>query len=273
MERAPTLDDYTHAPLGRFAAGEGWLHFSTNVEPFLAGVVLWGAISVDAIEAVLRCATAATQKLPKLHAAIVDGRRARSLHALCFPLVSEYVIRQRDELARSVSQLAGVRTTGMIGAISEGFFRIVPAPYPVNVFEERGEALRWLGCEAHASAIDEVEERATRTVSSIASSVHQVLSDLLRDGGNPDIDKTARSMSMSVRSLQRRLHEEGTSFQRELNVARVRRAQRLMLDTDASLTTIAIESGFASPSAFSVAFRKLEGMSPSDWRSLRGQRP
>jgi AraC-like DNA-binding protein len=68
------------------------------------------------------------------------------------------------------------------------------------------------------------------------------------------------------RSLQRRLHEHGTSFEIELDALRVEIAQRLMLRTEASLTEISLAVGCASPGHFGVLFRKATGMSPRRWR-------
>jgi AraC-like DNA-binding protein len=48
--------------------------------------------------------------------------------------------------------------------------------------------------------------------------------------------------------------------------ARVRAAKRMLLDGDAPLTTIAIESGCASLQHFNTLFRKRTGQLPSAWR-------
>ncbi len=71
---------------------------------------------------------------------------------------------------------------------------------------------------------------------------------------------------MSERTLQRRLKEEDTSFQAELNNVQMRTAQQLLLETDMKLTAVAVEVGCASLQHFSSLFRKLVGESPSTWR-------
>jgi AraC-like DNA-binding protein len=40
-----------------------------------------------------------------------------------------------------------------------------------------------------------------------------------------------------------------------------------MIESDAPLTAIAIDSGFASLAHFSAAFRRATGQSPTQWRS------
>jgi AraC-like DNA-binding protein len=51
---------------------------------------------------------------------------------------------------------------------------------------------------------------------------------------------------------------------------RVERAKALLAEPAASVTTIALQLGFAETSSFSATFRRLAGMSPSDFR--RGER-
>ena len=72
---------------------------------------------------------------------------------------------------------------------------------------------------------------------------------------------------MSSRSLRRRLAEQGTRYQAVLEEIRRRTATRLLRESQAPVSTIAYELGFASPSDFSRAFRKWTGQSPSAWRA------
>lgn len=82
----------------------------------------------------------------------------------------------------------------------------------------------------------------------------------------PDVDLIAKTMAVSVRTLQRRLFTHQTSFEREVSLARVRRAQRLMVETNLPLSRVATECGFSSLSRLSVVFRKMQGTTPSEWR-------
>ena len=70
------------------------------------------------------------------------------------------------------------------------------------------------------------------------------------------------SSSVSVR-------DGGTSFQLELDAARVRLAKRLLVESDSSLTEIAYDVGCASPQHFSTLFRRVVGAPPSAWRAER----
>lgn len=77
-----------------------------------------------------------------------------------------------------------------------------------------------------------------------------------REPGLTSPDVLARRLGLSVRSMQRRLRDRGTSFEQELRRARVRRAQRLLAETDLKLAGVALDTGFATPAHFSRAFRE-----------------
>jgi AraC family transcriptional regulator len=50
---------------------------------------------------------------------------------------------------------------------------------------------------------------------------------------------------------------------------RLEQAMNMLRDTDASVVSVAAALGYASQTAFSAAFRKLTGETPSDWRRRR----
>jgi AraC-like DNA-binding protein len=67
---------------------------------------------------------------------------------------------------------------------------------------------------------------------------------------------------MSLRNLQRRLEEEGTSYRKALNETRRDIARSYLDEGHTSVTEIAFLLGFADTSGFSRAFRRLTGLSP-----------
>lgn len=56
------------------------------------------------------------------------------------------------------------------------------------------------------------------------------------------------------------------SFVEYLTLQRLKRAQHLLADSDAAITTIAMESGFKSISTFNRVFQKYKGCSPSEFK-------
>jgi AraC-like DNA-binding protein len=86
-------------------------------------------------------------------------------------------------------------------------------------------------------------------------------------GGRPSVEKLAATLQMSARTLQRRLHEERTSYQHVLDDERERTARRLLSDTDLEAGEIAFALGFEELNSFSRAFQTWAGATPTRWRS------
>ncbi len=97
---------------------------------------------------------------------------------------------------------------------------------------------------------------------SLAASVRAVLGSMIHDGA-PKIDRVARSAGTSVRSLQRRLSEEGTSFGTELQTVRRRIAEDLLTRGEIRVGDVAERLGYAQQSAFTRAVRRWTGKPPS----------
>ena len=83
---------------------------------------------------------------------------------------------------------------------------------------------------------------------------------------NVDADTIADRLSMSPRTLRRRLSEEGFTFQEAKNLARERRAKYLLSNSASSLSEIAFDLGYSELSAFSRAFRNWVGETPQAYR-------
>ena len=89
-------------------------------------------------------------------------------------------------------------------------------------------------------------------------------------GGAPSLADVARRLGMSARTLQRRLAAEDTTFAAQLDVLRQRLARVHLADDDVALCEVAWLLGFSEQSAFTRAFKRWTGVSPSAWRSSRG---
>lgn len=82
----------------------------------------------------------------------------------------------------------------------------------------------------------------------------------------PDVETLARGLRTSATTLQRRLHEEGQSYQRLKDALRRDQATELLAGTPLPAAAIAERLGFEEPSAFHRAFKKWTGMSPGAYR-------
>ncbi|MEL7361966.1 MAG: AraC family transcriptional regulator [Bacteroidota bacterium] len=105
----------------------------------------------------------------------------------------------------------------------------------------------------------------------LARQVHDFVTTSLSEG-IPTLSAVARHLGMSVRTLQRRLADEGHSYQTLVDEARRRLARRLLKDTDSSLAEVAFMTGFSEQSAFTRAFKRWAGQTPRSFRlSAQGQ--
>ncbi|GAB5452793.1 MAG: AraC family transcriptional regulator [Halioglobus sp.] len=87
--------------------------------------------------------------------------------------------------------------------------------------------------------------------------------------GDCSIERVAGYLSITKRTLQRRLRAEGTSYKALLEEVRFNVASRYLLESDASLTSLADMLGYSELSAFSNAFKNQTGLSPRRWRAQR----
>ncbi|MDO8268692.1 MAG: AraC family transcriptional regulator [Moraxellaceae bacterium] len=92
-------------------------------------------------------------------------------------------------------------------------------------------------------------------------------------GAFPSLERAAGDLGMSGRTLRRKLAEEGTSYQRELDLVRQKLAEEYFARGGASVTELSLMLGFADSSAFAKAFRKWTGLSPSEYQLQREGSP
>ncbi|HTV64674.1 MAG TPA: AraC family transcriptional regulator [Bryocella sp.] len=85
-------------------------------------------------------------------------------------------------------------------------------------------------------------------------------------GQRPSIEDIAGTLHLSSRTLQRRLQEEGFSFQRVLEEARRQLARHYLNNSALELNEAAYLLGFTDANSFVRAFRGWEGIPPGRWR-------
>jgi AraC-like DNA-binding protein len=81
--------------------------------------------------------------------------------------------------------------------------------------------------------------------------------------GTPSEDHIAKTVSMSTRSLQRRLAAEGTSYTQLLAMVRKELAEHYVANRHIPVTEISYMLGFSDVSSFSRAYKRWTGNSPA----------
>jgi len=109
------------------------------------------------------------------------------------------------------------------------------------------------------------EQLAQKTFSEQAKGI---LKQLLA-GQRPGIQDLARELHVSTRTLQRRLTDQGITFQRLLDEARRELARHYLLHSSRELNETAYLLGYADANSFFRAFHQWEGTSPGQWRLLQ----
>src|SRR5512140_1403609 len=141
--RGATVEELGHDPVGRFVAGETFVHFCAH--PKLWGIVVWGR--PDRAHAMQLGRSLVLELAPPAvpHASLVDASRLEGGNDAAFGALERYVARYGEALKEWVTRLAIVRSKGLGGAIVAGARDVLALPYPVGVFDDAARALEWLG--------------------------------------------------------------------------------------------------------------------------------
>jgi AraC-like DNA-binding protein len=79
--------------------------------------------------------------------------------------------------------------------------------------------------------------------------------------------RVANRLGMSLRSLNRRLKDRGTSLQRIRDEVCADAACEMLASTEKPASEVALILGYSDPSAFTRAFRRWRGVAPVQWRA------
>ncbi len=85
-------------------------------------------------------------------------------------------------------------------------------------------------------------------------------------GRRPTVEDIADALHISSRTIQRRLQDEGSSFQRVLEEARRQLARQYLNNSVLELNEAAYLLGYNDANSFVRAFRTWEGVPPARWR-------
>ena len=110
-----------------------------------------------------------------------------------------------------------------------------------------------------------IEKRAKPKDSPLQRDVERRVEPLL-ETGEVSIDRIARELGFSRQTLYRRLKAEGVTFEEIVDRLRHRLALRFVREQGLSVKESAWRLGFSDPAAFSRAFKRWTGSSPSAMR-------
>jgi AraC-like DNA-binding protein len=122
-----------------------------------------------------------------------------------------------------------------------------------NPFIRRALELQIVGCEDACPT--DLKDELRRLLRSELVKARRSASDI------------ARHLAIHRRTLNRHLKAEGTGFKTVADEVRFGIARQLLGDTDLPLVEIAAALDFSEPAAFTRAFHRWSGATPSSWRA------
>ncbi|HEX8790129.1 MAG TPA: AraC family transcriptional regulator [Polyangiaceae bacterium] len=269
LQRASTLAALLPDPHGKYYVGRTWLSFFAEHGHF-SGTIVWGEPTAEDVKEWTAAADLRLSDACQPHATIFDASKVERLSPSTFGALARYATRNLEGLGARITKLAIVHRGGFAGAVAAGFTKLVPVPFPTENFRDPLKALSWLGCADDAPLLEEVGR--ARTEARLVAPILRDLAMFLHHHPTATPAEAARALALSTRSLQRRLSEQGTTFRHELDQARVRLAQKLLEDSDATVTEVALQVGLTSPQHLSTLFHRCGHENPSAWRArVRGR--
>lgn len=120
--------------------------------------------------------------------------------------------------------------------------------------------------EAHALSQLALLDTDTDLTSRVKQGIQKQLA-----GGVTRQDLIAEELGMTSRTLQRKLSQEGASYQKLLDDVRQQMAEDYLRNTEMSIPEIALRLGYSETTSFHRKFKAAAGQTPGDYR--RGLNP
>ena len=263
MRAAATIEQFVRAPIGRWIAGRTFVVWCWSED--LGGAAIWGQPTETDFDQMFALVDA-YQRDAVTRSVVTDVGRIEAVSATAYAALLEHTRRRLPFYAERVRRHAMVRSGGLLGGLAEGFFPLLGAEHEWQVFESAEQAFGWLDRPDGGTAWRAVE-RIVDDASHTNPDQQRLRAYLRAHLGDATLGSASRALRVSERTLHRRLQAAGTCFRDELAAARVGAAQRLLIETDIKLETIARRVGCGSQAQFTHLFRRTVGQSPSAFRN------
>ena len=116
-------------------------------------------------------------------------------------------------------------------------------------------------------AIMDSKAQALKREDEFLMSLQELLSKSLSQG-IPTLEKTAKQLKISARTLHRRLQERDLNFKKFLQQTREQLAKYYLSDANLSLNEISYLLGYSEQSSFARAFKIWFEMTPNEYRKM-----
>jgi AraC-like DNA-binding protein len=136
--------------------------------------------------------------------------------------------------------------------------------YPKSILSARPRMAHGLTSRILRETCDRILGEV-KTSTGVAGEVYQIVAST--PGHSPSMENVARQLATTVRTLNRKLHVEGTSFTQILDDVRCNLASEYLRSTRLSIEDISELVGFSEAANFRHAFHRWTGSTPARYRS------
>ncbi|WP_169927641.1 AraC family transcriptional regulator [Labilithrix luteola] len=265
----PSLQEFFGPPARRYVLRRSFAYWQAERRVF--GMMMWGRPEEADVLEMVEAYEVGANPLFRGHTSLVDVRDLESVDLMSFETMLAHLKQRRDAWSPNVGKQVVLHRGGFAHAAVVGMFQFLKPAHPVEFCEDPGAAFEAVDA---VDVRDEVEALKARLLG-LPEPVRRLRAAL--DALPPDVAPAAiaKHLGTSIRSLQRRLTECGTSLRAEKQLHILRSAERLLETTELDLDALAARVGASSGSHLVTLFRQHHKTTPGAFRIARhrAQRP
>lgn len=227
--------------------------------------MIWGRPDESDVEEMCAAHEVGADPLFRGHTSLVDVRALEAVDLLAFEKLLAYLKKRRDDWSPNVSKQAVLHRGGFAQATVAGMFQFLQPGHPVAFYDDPIQAYAAVGADDVRIEL----EGLRKTLLGIPEIIRRVQTALEVLPARAGFGAVARSVGMSVRSLQRHLSAAGSSLRHERQKHMLRSSERLLEGTELDLDAISAQVGASSASHLVTLFRQHHKMTPGAYRALR----
>jgi AraC-like DNA-binding protein len=255
------------APIGRYLAGSWFVVWA--YAPSLIGTHYFGQPDEQDFGELTQCFQLLSHSaLAPKYDVLVDAGSVETVPPNAFEFLVQYLAVAKQSAGR-MRRVSIVRPSGMFGATLAGvFYDVIRVQFAAGLFLDRSEGAHWLANPRAPRACRELDGVLDH-IRATPPGLRRVREYLDRHLVDATLQGAARALKRSTRSLQRELRQANSGFRAEVERARMRAAERMLIDGSTKVESIARVVGYSKAAHFATAFRRVAGETPSQFRARR----
>lgn len=258
--RVPTLGAFFGSPARRVVVHRCFAYWQAERRAF--GSVIWGRPDETDVDRMCAAHEVGADPLFRGHTSLVDIRALESVDLLAFRRLLAHLVKRRDAWSPNVSRQVVLHGGGYAHAVVLGMFKMLRPNHHVLFEDDAARAFEAVGAEDVRAELETLR-LGLLGLPDVVRRVRGALDVLGRGASGASV---ARALGTSVRSLQRRLTDAGTTLGAENQLHLMREVERLLEFTALDLEAIAAQVGTSSASHLVTLFRRHRGMTPGEYR-------